>query len=811
MVRNLGAFHSKFARGENVPDAKVTDVKFVLVKGAPSFRVALERLQLGFIADEEAARWRKAFSRFSLGEEDIDKHCLSAALTHLGFLVDDDLLASSADKVTSLSSFDLQEFVSFLEYYASGEKEMIETAFKKHAGGATGTIAITDVTTVFRELHIVLLHRVLEELLHRASLTKRSEINFDEFIQVIAAYRVCEGFAVKDSAELQEAFAKEAEDEKLNISDLPNVLLDCFGVHCIKHLRELVSDSEKILSYDGPGATPAYLHECLVWARQLRGAQLWELYESFDNVDDDGDGMISLEELISMFKLEGFTLTEAVANELLHAAGFDAGNVTRFSFDDAVAALSVCQEKEGFGQQDLDELLAAYQKFDVESEGEITTFQVLDLLRFLGYQVQVKDVEKYARQVDYNQNGTMDVNEYLRLMRLHREDELDAAHTVFYRLSRNTPCLPFNLLHRALREAEVCPSHCDVFDEVCQKILGSKPVDLTFTEFVDLAAKSRHIVKHAMTERANFSDAEFGLLKESFKNYDVTGKGTLSSIQLVSLLNTCGVQVLTAADRNDVVEMLDKAREAAVKLERSAEEVGEFGSFSTTFFVMVHACRLIARDNESRQIQRLDEARTATNFSVAEMEDFKKIFAQWVKSGAPKALPVSHERGRFGRRNSLPDLQVSKIELDTEGDGDTCGSNGEELSLESIVALGSAAEHLPFHGLKGLLGHLKLKLSASNSWSLENKVLELTGSREGALDIANFIYLMRWMLDINFASVNEKAAFVAKKALRIGPMDADADVRKSSKKPRSPKASPTGPEPIQRSGPSLVKARRVSV
>ena len=92
-----------------------------------------------------------------------------------------------------------------------------------------------------------------------------------------------------------------------------------------------------------------------------------------------------------------------------------------------------CRENDGFGRRDLEELTVSYSKFDTEGEGEITTSQVLVLMRYLGYQCKLDDVVHYAKDVGLNGNDTMGVNEYLRLMRLHCEDELDHVSIVFCR------------------------------------------------------------------------------------------------------------------------------------------------------------------------------------------------------------------------------------------------------------------------------------------------------------------------------------------------------------------------------------------
>jgi len=431
-----------------------------------------------------------------------------------------------------------------------------------------------------------------------------------------------------------------------------------------------------------------------------------------------------------------------------------------YSFEDALACLSMCRKSEGFSAQEYAERIATYNKFDVEEEGEITTLQVLDLLRYLGYQVQVEDVERYANEVDFNGNGTMDVNEYLRLMRLHLEDEFDSLDRVFRLCERNAAgCLPLDQLHEALQESNCCPSHCDVFDELG---IDANTVGVSFDEFKDLSKRCRILVKDKQRKKANFSDDEVVILRKTFQWHDLQGKGVLGTVPLSNLLHECGVPLHTADLRKKALELLDRARQAALDSDVPSTDVGEFGGFSATFWVMVHAWRLIARENESKCVARLDTARETTGFAVSEVTEFQEIFNDRIKREREGDTAAPAEEVNQGRRRSMPELQGSAPQMAQ----DTAGKQEQVATLESIIGLNHANEQLPFEGLKKLLGHLKLKLSPKNAHALHEQLQTITGDDEGngMIDIAGFLYLMRWMLETNFANLNDKNANTAKSA-----------------------------------------------
>jgi len=580
--------------------------------------------------------------------------------------------------------------------------------------------------------------------------------------------------------EAKEVFDKATEDGGLTVTELPNVLLDFFGVHCVKQLRDLIEVAGDALKYSGTHTCTVCFHEFLVWARHLKNAELLELAEWFEGADDDEDGQISFDQMMHVMKQEGFTLSRTEAQEFLKAADLEEGDDSSYSYDDVYALLGACRESEGFGAKDLEELKAAYERFDTEDEGEITTLQVLDLLRFLGYQLYIQDVETYAKEVDFNGNGTMDVGEYLRLMRLHREDELMAMRISFSRrIDRKSERLPIDCLHDALKESKCCSSHCDVFDELCEGSVDETTVDLSFDEFRALADKGRKAVKRAQRKKANFSDTEFQLLQRAFAEHDTGGQGVLDHPKMLLLLNRCGVPCVDKeGHRLWGVDMLDKARQQALDADMCPDDIGMMGAHSVTFWVMVHVWRMIARDNECKNVARLEEARIASNFSVAEVEEFQKVFSDRIsqrckeESGEESEEEEEEAPVQPARRRSMADLyadsnvslQSSTVQMLNTAKSEGKVRKSDDQSIQAILGISNATEMLDFQGFKGLLGHLKIRMGPAHVEQLEIEMEDLTGDPEGVLDFVNFLRVMRWMMDTNFAHLNDNTAATAKAA-----------------------------------------------
>merc|ERR1719482_2666222 len=201
---------------------------------------------------------------------------------------------------------------------------------------------------------------------------------------------------------------------------------------------------------------------------------------------------------------------------------------------------------------------------------------------------------------------------------------------------------------------------------------------------------------------------------------------------------------------------------------------------------MIHAYRIIARQNEDRRITRNEEARVACGFSVAEKEEFEKIFFEKQKQYTNEANHVDDEISvekaqqdvQPGRRRSLPDLyssgvtnmqETTKEMLTTAKDAEQ--SKGQDLPDLKIV-VGTEEVLLAYVDFKKVLGLLKVKLGPGHNHALQQEMWKLTGDTDGSLDFPGFLRMMRWMLDTNFAHLNELAATAA----RTAPTEKEVDL-----------------------------------
>merc|ERR1712203_1319130 len=182
--------------------------------------------------------------------------------------------------------------------------------------------------------------------------------------------------------------------------------------------------------------------------------------------------------------------------------GSSAGN--DLTFYDFVDFVLLFRRREGFHQDECAKMQHLFERFDVDESGEINALELIDLFRHLGHRLTLDEVHVFLRQVDENESNCLDFPEYLRLMRLHREDELRRISAVFNEFAdpHEVGVLPGLRVPYALEQL----GH-DTTDP-SGKRKSYKPEN--FEGFVQLADACRASSVAKDRRKAGFSDARIG-------------------------------------------------------------------------------------------------------------------------------------------------------------------------------------------------------------------------------------------------------------------------------------------------------------
>ncbi|KAK9167297.1 hypothetical protein Scep_002488 [Stephania cephalantha] len=148
-----------------------------------------------------------------------------------------------------------------------------------------------------------------------------------------------------------------------------------------------------------------------------------DLRKIFDELDRDGNGFISVEELCSFFKKVG--IVNATLNEVESIVGrpnLDLGDFVMFYESISMSNHGDHKGKSSDDQdhEDEKELVEAFKVFDMDDDGFISSDELQSVLSRLGMWEEVGggDCRRMIREFDSNADGMLDFEEFKNMMLL---------------------------------------------------------------------------------------------------------------------------------------------------------------------------------------------------------------------------------------------------------------------------------------------------------------------------------------------------------------------------------------------------------
>jgi len=463
------------------------------------------------------------------------------------------------------------------------------------------------------------------------------------------------------------------------------------------------------------------LAEFFVWARRVREEEVSATRSQFCDCDRDGDGLIDYEELCGLLRILGYTPLRKLVEDILAQSEGDIRD--GLDFNEFLELMGILRQSAGFTQAQVAELRSHFMYYDRNQTQEVSCMDLIDLLQHLGMTVNVKDVRDFIRLVDFNESNTLDFGEFLRLMRLLREQELSQVVAVFQaRRDARSNKLPAARVQDAL----VALSLCDAADAAP---LVAEPLE--FEDFVILSDDARSKAQTELQKHAGFSHDEVCNFREAFANYDVEGSGTVKKGEMARLFADLGIPLHTSQDRENMLAQLAEARDAALRAGVPEEEVCPSGGASVRFAVFLHLLRMMQFKVEKKQVERDTEAIVQTKFSSREVADFGQIFKR-----------LEEQNGGYdGMTSDSADVPIGSL---------------SSLLLHQVKAPSSAcstSSGLSLACVLRMLMSLGIKITAEERTQLEKQFDTLPLNEDQRINFAEFLHLMRWMTDVNFAKI----------------------------------------------------------
>lgn len=335
--------------------------------------------------------------------------------------------------ITKYSTLEFDEFVSFMLLVRSFDHQEVAKIFAEFDADGSGELSVDELEDVLKSLGITPFRSTISGALAVVDSDDSGTLDFQEFVQLLLIYRKTEGFCEAEIMKLYRIFCRFAEPTVDGRSVLPSALsskalMEMFGSQTALLASRLGSDLPRQSSEDDETrrnktqSEAMSLREFLLWARRLREVEVEWYRQEFERADVDKGGYLDEHEIRLVLQRVGYTPLRAVILDLIDTVQPLKGNL--MDFDEFAEMMEVFRTNNGFTRSEVKDFRHSFDMFNTSQSEEVDVIQVGSILRSLGISAELAQVQALVKTVDWNGSNSLDFNEFLRLMRLQREEEL---------------------------------------------------------------------------------------------------------------------------------------------------------------------------------------------------------------------------------------------------------------------------------------------------------------------------------------------------------------------------------------------------
>lgn len=792
---------------------------------AADVRAVLSRIESpgGAFPEPELDRMRAVFQKYKkVGDYTISMQDLDEMLAELDYLkISDDKIMEFAREVTPHhdSELDAEEFIAFMDQYASFEREEVFTAFDAFDPDGLGKIKTSDVELALEKLGYQPFKAQAKQLATSVDADSDGILNFDEFVTFLALYQNSSGFSSSEVTALHRSFSRfadEAAEKRLVARNYSKALLHVFGPQAYKTAKQLAKQmmhlGKKYLerrhsllespqaagrpARESTAARPAQaperrknemnFHQFVVWASRLRQAELKRYIEQFHHFDADHNNLLDSSEVACVMRQLGYRPLRQNIRDVMDR--IDKDHNEQIDVDEFCSLMDLFHVDDGFTRAEIQELQAAFRRYDRNDTGEIQLVELHDILTYLGLHAYYSRAQKYVLHLDFNASNLLDWREFIRLMRLLRERRLRLMHAhfekasgvrkqfgasdekqpgakgIFLLLKKLPECLQTLGLMPSDEESAHIMEHAAT--QAAIYVPWAKHPAVDFDSFVEIVDRCSHTRAVRHRKQAGFIDSEIESWRDCFERFDTNNNGTIEKRELTPFLNKMGLMLHTVDDQADFVNVVQKARAAGREMGLTEEEVGPDSAVGLQFYHFLHFMRiLLKRQEDEFEKQKHGNFQLNPNFSHEQVQELKQMFCYWVHRS--KHIHAKYQDNMFARRSSDEDVSRQATEdtrriasatdfddglasgSDLMSDEDLDEEDGEDPDAEML---------LHFEAGWQMVQQLGAKLERQDRPAFRQKCIDFGGKvskqqQDITIDFVSFIMVINWMYETHYGGM----------------------------------------------------------
>eukprot|EP00567_Pseudictyota_dubia_P012031 CAMPEP_0197434162 /NCGR_PEP_ID=MMETSP1175-20131217/1931_1 /TAXON_ID=1003142 /ORGANISM="Triceratium dubium, Strain CCMP147" /LENGTH=152 /DNA_ID=CAMNT_0042962781 /DNA_START=114 /DNA_END=572 /DNA_ORIENTATION=+ len=139
--------------------------------------------------------------------------------------------------------------------------------------------------------------------------------------------------------------------------------------------------------------------------------EIEEYKAAFSMFDKDGDGTIDTDELGAVFRSLGELATDEEIEDLVREVDTDGDGVIDFS-----EFLAMMSKQKLMADDEPDVAREAFNMFDKDGNGQITTDELRQMMKKLGESLTDKEIEMMIEEADVDGDGQINYEEFTKLL-----------------------------------------------------------------------------------------------------------------------------------------------------------------------------------------------------------------------------------------------------------------------------------------------------------------------------------------------------------------------------------------------------------
>mmetsp|Transcript_30617 Transcript_30617/g.84169 ORF Transcript_30617/g.84169 Transcript_30617/m.84169 type:complete len:823 (-) Transcript_30617:149-2617(-) len=318
---------------------------------------------------------------------------------------------------------DLAQVVSILEDRQLAE---LRKVFKALDVDRSGSVSSNELRHILWDRGFTVGTDVVEEILAEVDGDNTGEVEFPEFANVMRIISERCGFTNAEATQLFKLF--DGYDSQKNGLISPNELAGLLGYvgtpTSIQQAAKIISEFDA--DQDGHLGRAEFLQVMRFRLEQ----EISDMRFLFGRFDLDHRGSISFKTCQQLLHSLNYSVFPDVLNEAVRECLQDASASDELFFEDVVQIVAFIRKQEGFATAEVAELEAVFRMHDTQGNGHIREFELARALNWLGYPLSYDRRRKYWRRVDVDKSDNIGCSEFLKVIRLIRENETLAGKSL---------------------------------------------------------------------------------------------------------------------------------------------------------------------------------------------------------------------------------------------------------------------------------------------------------------------------------------------------------------------------------------------